>query len=751
MFRKQTIVSSRFICVLIGAAVFLWSTYFRYTRGLNQSHVHIKLSDADSPDDYTVSIRSIFNSESDLLHTGNIWTTYPTRPPVAEIFVSGPDKPDPDSIEIRFGFSWQDFFRSDHASELVPIPELHPTKWKVVLPEHRRSFLSRFSAMVNWQGDAWLLLQPFLAGLLAATLSFILLAAINSVGDSESTARPRLLSTFFVTFAVGCVATAVIAAIAVSLGVRFETNDDPIHRAILSGQMGNGEPYPITNYHSIISGLVVAACYSRWPLTDWYCWSQLISLCLAGGCQHLASRLLLSRTRSAFVFIVLASLCYFYFLMKYQFTQVAIVCSASGLGLITTAVRQCHGSVRLAGVLLGTGVTLLGASHRYDGFFLAFVLFCPLFVAMFLESRKNGVQLFCACAIIVACVFSMRFVDTCIYTSIGLHESIRFDRAKSLLKDRKRLCDERVASAAYQNCGFEEYELASFDSWLFYDSRAVTIEMLECVGHAIHSTVSFREKVGHLRFALIRDLWDREWTLVFLTGGVVWLVTFGSKLSRASLAVVAAELVVAISVIAALYTFRKLPDRVFLPIEYCVLWHATLATCMFTTQRIRISGLRLVAWKTLAGLILIAIFSMKFIDFEELHASNQNYSPDVSAELSNVLEAKGAKLALTTRYGLLSTKPFQQPFFAAGRLVPVTSFCRGPLFERTCKYDVSRSAEALLEGQPQIHVVGDDPEIILLKEMVVRNLGESVRVVEHGEVAGVKIVTFSRELQGPQR
>lgn len=193
MFRKQTIVSSRFICVLIGAAVFLWSTYVRYARGLNQSPVHIKLSDADLPDDYTVSIRSIFNSESDLLRTGNIWTTHTSRPPVAEIFVSGPDRPDPDSIEIRFGSSWQDFFRSDHARELVPVPELHPTTWKVVLPEHRRSFLSRFSAIVNWQGDAWLLLPPFLTGLLAATLSFILLTAVNSAGNSESTARPRLL------------------------------------------------------------------------------------------------------------------------------------------------------------------------------------------------------------------------------------------------------------------------------------------------------------------------------------------------------------------------------------------------------------------------------------------------------------------------------------------------------------------------------------------------------------------------------
>lgn len=193
MFREQTIFSSRFICVLIGAAVFLWSTYVRYARGLNQSPVHIKLSDADLPDDYTVSIRSIFNSESDLLRTGNIWTTHTSRPPVAEIFVSGPDRPDPDSIEIRLGFSWLDFFRSDHARELVPVPELHPTTWKVVLPEHSRSFISRFSAILNWQGDAWLLLPPFLTGVLAATLSFILLTAVNSAGDSESTARPRLL------------------------------------------------------------------------------------------------------------------------------------------------------------------------------------------------------------------------------------------------------------------------------------------------------------------------------------------------------------------------------------------------------------------------------------------------------------------------------------------------------------------------------------------------------------------------------
>jgi hypothetical protein len=176
--RRRIFLLALFLGCFLGALI------YRYRNSLNYGQVHVKLpAEFASRDDISVAVKSKFGALGELVQSTDdplIWGMRETVPSVVSLVLAADQRFEfrVNELTARLGEHWVSPFNDiSPAGEAAELPEFSVPRKAFAIevplsPVHRSAIPSQ-STVVNWQGDLWLFLVPFLQSCLVVAVGLI--------------------------------------------------------------------------------------------------------------------------------------------------------------------------------------------------------------------------------------------------------------------------------------------------------------------------------------------------------------------------------------------------------------------------------------------------------------------------------------------------------------------------------------------------------------------------------------------------
>lgn len=342
---------------------------------------------------------------------------------------------------------------------------------------------------------------------------------------------------------------------------RFATSDDASMILIASGRFG-AEYRTDQVFTSPPLGWLLAQLYSVSTAVPWWGLMQAIGLSVAVVLLVSALRRDASRFWLGFLIVTFIAGAAVLMLMKMNFTQPAIFCTAVGLGTATWTRSK-------ALTALGLALTIFGVAWRQEGAYIAISLVSLAWLSIVILNwrwqlpirwkRGLGSVTFGVLAVIVV-AWIPRHLQ--IRADPALREYREFQSAFAQLDGMGNYLYSEVASIEAANAGLSRSDWSLVFHWLLSDSRVFGVKALQSISDSRPIVPEIRaipRLTGEFAESLLRfPLW-----LMALAGiGLMALYVVGNRHESLRLIFVLGSGVV---VMYGVFLYGRLPERVGLP------------------------------------------------------------------------------------------------------------------------------------------------------------------------------------------
>lgn len=302
-------------------------------------------------------------------------------------------------------------------------------------------------------------------------------------------------------------------------GIRYETNDDATLANIAAGAYGSDVLHMV--YVNFIYAALLRPLYWIFPAANWYVISQLVLVGVCFICIGLLLIKQLGTIKGGCVFLTASLPFCINLIYSFQYVKNSGVCLAVGLLLIWHGLGK-RNFCTAAGLLLA----VIGSLIRFNNFMavgaLAGCILLQKFLSLPKPQKKAAVI---TMAVLFACVFSLKALDTAFYvTDDGWNHYRQYNAARTELSDYKAqgLNSEQNVLA---DAGFSDNDTAMLARWDFYDEAVFPTARVQKAADAL-PRVSIWDAVKDAAKAGLHMLYGKPYRYLFalaLLFGLVFL------------------------------------------------------------------------------------------------------------------------------------------------------------------------------------------------------------------------------------
>lgn len=399
--------------------------------------------------------------------------------------------------------------------------------------------------------------------------------------------------------------------------VKYETSDDYIMAAIMSGSYGN-QPNPHMIYINILWGYFLLPFYYAFPQISWYLVFQLF-LCF---CSFTVITYVLFRNIDSMVALLVSVLFITFFsddaYLMVQFTKTSILTIMSGsvlfLQTLFNEVEHKKRKMLLSGLLV-----FVGSLIRFEGIYVAGGFILPILAIEFFRLiNKNNTNkykkaggIIVAGLILIGAVVGAKELDEFIYNSDYNYSYFRtYGSARSGIVDKRDFGYE-VCKEEFEKLGLSENDYKLLRTWNFADSDFYDLELMENCAKLIGD---YQASQGVDRDAVKYDLRERNywayssfigcfilfflsvffvrkyWGCYLLSAGIGYLYLYYFAASGRMVYRIEYGIFFCVFV-SSIYFWNRRNFRTFLEVERCKICAILiLLTCMYQTPTYRLNG-----------------------------------------------------------------------------------------------------------------------------------------------------------------
>ena len=395
---------------------------------------------------------------------------------------------------------------------------------------------------------------------------------------------------------------------------RYGTTDDVEMQMVLSGKGVLQDPSAYLRWTHIYIGYLLSTLYSYLPSIPWY--GLYLSFAhLLGMTAILYSILILKTNLFRLSFFVL---CFILgesaLLQDLQFTSSALVLQTGAVFLLYTAISNPIDKRRNQWYIIAFIMLIFGSMMRWSTLELIVVLSTPLLLyAIFQQNKKR--------------LFNVVFCVSILLTAYGLnkiHYSIQnqvkgwaiFNEYKVLLTgpdilDYNKPQYKWTATTAddyFYKVGWEYEDLMLFKHWFFADSSVFGLKQFQALKNSFQNCPYPEEHIQERLWQFFIEMPLNDYVFYgFLVLGIVLMLIKGN---RWSYLLIISSLLLVIAILASLFVYKHLPERVSYPIAFYLICLGAL----FITYDKEIQ--RNTKFYTLFAIGIMAISNLKMVTNE---------------------------------------------------------------------------------------------------------------------------------------
>lgn len=511
----------------------------------------------------------------------------------------------------------------------------------------------------------------------------------------------------------------------------FVTADDPMQMLIASGAMTAGQGDVHTVYSNVLIMWPLVALLAEWPGFNWYT-ANLVAAHLLGSLALVYIVLGAPSSRWAAVFLLFLLVGFDAgLLVNLQFTHAAAAAAAAGLALLLVAGEE-RTQVR-GESLAGLALAFYGSLVRADGFFLAALLFAPLFAV---RAFARGLRTLVWPALTAVLVVASIGVDRIAYSSDPSWRPFLEFRPQMLrlFNEPKRVTGGTELEAALARVGWSVNDWRLFVDYRFVaDEKAYSTQSVGSLADDTSAPRSVRQALGFLwlqksAFAFIPAI--VLLAAVCLGGGSRRQSRLGDPLEDRRAAVLGLLGGAGCAAVASLYLVwaERLPRHVRLPLVY-VLAVMVVVACLRHApawgRNVRLGRATFLGMAAALATTLVLAIALLVRDVTANRLDRQMHA-DIRSRL---MSDRGAVYYLGNLEYLRTYPPWQAPDASGRRVFPAIEFARTPLSAPVLDaVEAATVIEAIGAGDPVVVVA--KPELVELLQAHLRDHHGVSRVVE---------------------
>lgn len=301
------------------------------------------------------------------------------------------------------------------------------------------------------------------------------------------------------------------AAVLLTCGIRYETNDDATLANIAAGAYGDDTLHMI--YVNVLFALLLRPLYALAPAVNWYVIVQLALVVAALGCLF-AVFLKNSGIKNGLLFslavLVPFSVTLFY---SFQYVKCCAVLLAVGLVLIADDLGSGKGQT-VAGILF----VWLGSLIRWENFCAVGALSaCMLLYRFFRLDAQHKKRAVITVLVLFCAVLGGKACDAAAYANGEWAEYRQYNKARMELSDFKIYFVDQEADDPLAGAGVSDIEYEMLEGWDFWDADRFPAERIRQIADSIRPP-SFAQGAKDTVKAVFDLLHGESWRYVF------WLV-----------------------------------------------------------------------------------------------------------------------------------------------------------------------------------------------------------------------------------
>jgi hypothetical protein len=514
-------------------------------------------------------------------------------------------------------------------------------------------------------------------------------------------------------------------------GPAFQTNDDIAIRAVLSGHMGNGEPYPYDLFQSFAYGWLVSSMYYLFPTLDWHALFLLISSCLAMTAIGIYSYSPTKHFQSLTLFLLIFLTTFLSSVSTYQFTVTAGLVGAAGVFTLLSTTYATASKHNFLSVVTPVGLLLLGCAIRLDATLLSTVLFFPTIFLFILKSdfQHGNLKRFILPAIAFTAVVAFAAVDKLSYRLGDIKPNNDFLHAQVSLRDEKLWLEPYLNSIMIAN-DFTDLQQRYYWSWIMLDDKIISTQDLTRIKVQRNSLLTKQAFLEQLRTSIAtHSFLFLKYSLCFLAIYILIAKPYNKPIT---LIFAAGQVLFTFLLIIFLDTWLKLPPRLVSIVEISSLL-SFIAILKSSCNTVPIAATESKIWDkirfsfSLVLLLQIASTSnplytiMHGVQWKELHDLD-----DLKDRINFITSRDDISRVMSFQHGLFLGRPFSDPILKNVKLVPATSYSQSKIFFRSAGVPTSEYFEAFIREKDCVWLLGSRDDARLLAQCLTYSAGKLV-------------------------
>lgn len=364
------------------------------------------------------------------------------------------------------------------------------------------------------------------------------------------------------------------------LYTRFGTTDDLEMQMVLAGKSLLAEPSANLRWTHLFIGSPLSAAYRAFPSVPWYGW--YLTLAHWMGMTAILYSILI-RHASFFrlsIFMAFFAAAEVILLQELQYTSSALILGTGAVFLLFTAIQHPEDSRRKIWWITGAALLLLVEMMRWDAFLLVVILGTPLLLYGIIEEKKQAVRhLLLASGILVA-AWGLEQSHYLIQNQDPAWEhynEYKHSLAAHDILDYKKPQYQWSPSTAddyFYRVGWKYEDLKLFEHWFFADSTVYGLRHFKALQQTFQDC-PYTEAHTHERYwqFFVSQIWQDYVFYGFLFLLILLLFTKGNRNWYLLLLV---QLALVFAILAYLYVYKHLPERVSYPLAFYLMGLGTL-------------------------------------------------------------------------------------------------------------------------------------------------------------------------------
>jgi hypothetical protein len=504
----------------------------------------------------------------------------------------------------------------------------------------------------------------------------------------------------------------------------FESNDDVSMMSIASGFFYEG-PSEYLIFINIIIGKVMKYLYTIMPIFNWY---VILFYSFQFFAMVVVFYIILKHSGAAYnylLYIAFFIIILMPFLALLQFTTTAFLAGSSGMLLL---ISSSEGNIsKRSWVVISAGILLVVVSGllRINVFYLIFILFAPLIIAMVIKTRSisNAVPFIIA---VVLFLGSMFYNYLAYYNEDpGWYYYYQYNTLRAQLTDYPYYAWDENTSKIYEDVGWSENDVAIFRAWSFADQDIFSLEDLTYIVANISPFSRGADDAFQTFDRAISNIGRTR--LLFVAACFIIAVSFARRNEKF---VLIATAFMALSVAFYFSYLGRLPFRIILPLTYTI----GLISLYYLTMRhnIILFKIKVVSSQKAFLFAFLVIYILAFIPFLAVNAKSSISKNKQQIEMNKVSDELASLDYLYARWaGVLNTQTI--PTFYTKQSVHIKHFAVGgwivpsPHHQKIlAKYSIENVYDALLRDD--VLLLANPGVIGLLERYMDENYGLKVLI-----------------------